>query len=123
MTEQVISFEHINAHGIHPHENVVELTNTTSSLINMETGVYSRVEAQWDTTSATFTKSIKEKIKKEDRYAKVELASNMDEIYKTSWKPGGTMVGGQVNASRVEKSGSDHLGRWSWVDLRGKRTR
>ena len=47
----------------------------------------------------------------------------MDEKYKTSWKPGRTMVCVLRTkwASRVEKSGSDHSGRWSWIDLRGER--
>ena len=41
----------------------------------------------------------------------------MDEIYKTSWKPRGTMMGVSGKwVNRVEKSGSDHLGRRNWVD-------
>ena len=76
-----------------------------------ETGVYSVVEAQWDTTCPKFYKMIKQKIKAKDTYTKVSFASNLDETYLSSWKPGGIMVGALGRwASRVAKSGNDGLG-------------
>ena len=77
--DHVISFEHINAHGINPHDDFVELKNTMNILENIEAGIYSLVETQWDMTSPTFCKYIKDTIKKEDRYASMALGSNMDE--------------------------------------------
>ena len=80
----------------------------------MEAGVYSLVEAQWDTTNSLFSKYIKDTIKKADKYAYVETSSNMDEEFETSWKPGGTLIGISGRwASRSESSGSDNMGRWS----------
>ena len=49
---------------------------------------------KWDTTSTSFCKCIKETIKESDEYAKIEIASNMDEVFESSWNPGGALVGG-----------------------------
>ena len=47
--------------------------------------------------------------------------SNQDDHFESSWKPGGTMLGVSGKwASRAETTGSDKMGRWNWVDLRGK---
>ena len=44
----------------------------------------------------------------------------MDEEFESSWKPGGTLVGISGRwASRAESSGSDYMGHWSWIDIRG----
>jgi len=122
--EDVISFEHINVNGINSHDQFVELTNTMGILDNMEAGVYSLVETQWDTTCPTFCKRIRQTILGKDKYAKVSFASNMDETFLTSWKPGGTMIGASGRwASRVKNYGNDNMGRWSWMDMRGKKGR
>lgn len=45
----------------------------------------------------------------------------MDEAYNNNWKPGGTMIGVYVRwGSSAETKGSDHMGRRSWVNLRGE---
>ena len=62
--DQVISFEHISVHGVNPHDNFVELSNTMGILNNMEAGIYSMVETQWDTTSSSFKKLLKTKSNK-----------------------------------------------------------
>ena len=122
--ENILSFEHINVNGIRPHDDFIELKNTMGILHNMEASVYSLVETQWDTTCPVLARNIKDIIKKEDTYAKVEFASNQDEHFEKSWKPGGTMIGVSGKwACRAESTGSDHMGRWSWVDLRGKKGR
>ena len=81
-------------------------------LENMEASVYSLVETQWDTTCPFLSTNIKETIKKEDTYARVEIASNRDEHFENSWKPGGTMIGvSEKWACRVESTGSEYMGR------------
>jgi hypothetical protein len=91
------------------------------SLEAMGASVYSINETKWDTTCPTFCKYIKQTIKKKDQYAKVAFSSNEEEIFDGNWKPGGNLLGvSGVWASRVEKSGTDPLGRWSWAVLRGK---
>ena len=67
--DSLISFEHMNIHGIISHDEFVELTNTMGTLEAMEAGIYSTVENQWDTTSPSFNKYIKETIKKKDKNA------------------------------------------------------
>ena len=120
--QDIIFFEHINITGINAHENFAELTNAMGILTTMEAGVYSMVETQWDTTCPIFCKFFTEKLKAHDTYAKAAFGSNTDESFITSWKPGGTLVGVSGRwASRVAKSGTDALGRWSWMDLRGKK--
>ena len=121
---EIISFEHVNINGINSHDNFVELSNTMGIIETMETGVFSVVETQWDTTCPKFYTMIKQKIKAKDTYAKVSFASNLDEEYLTSWKPGGTLIGASERwASRVNKSGNNKLGRWSWLDMRVEKGR
>ena len=111
-SENIISFEHINVNGINPHDDFIELQNTMGILQKMEAGVFSMVETKWDTTSPSFCRYIKETIKKTDEYAKIELGSNNDEFFETSWKPGGTIVGVSGKwASRAESGGNDPIGR------------
>ena len=119
--EEIISFEHINVNGVNAHDDFVELSNCMGILENMEAGVYSIVETQWDTTCPKFCKYIRETMRTKDKYVKAAFSSNMDESYLISWKPGGTMLGVSGRwASRVAKTGNDPLGRWSLIDLRGK---
>ena len=48
----------------------------------------------------------------------------MEEIFTSDWEPGGTLLGvAEIWASRVEKLGNDEMGRWSWINLRGKQGR
>jgi len=120
-TEEIISFEHINVNSTNAHDNFVELCNAMGILENMEAGVYSVVETQWDTTCPIFCKFIQEKMKEKDKYVKALFSSNMDESYLTSWKLRGTMIGVSGRwASRVTHTGNDPLRRWNWVDMRGK---
>ena len=80
----MITFEHITVHGINPHDGFIELKNTMGILGTMEADIFSLVETQWDTTNPSFCKFIKDTIKKEDKYARVEIGSNKDEKYDTS---------------------------------------
>ena len=46
----------------------------------------------------------------------------MEEKSESFWKPGGTMIGISGKwASRERARGSDELGRWSWITLKGKK--
>ena len=49
--DSLISFEHINIHGISAHDEFIELKNTMGIIEAVEARVYSIVENQWDTTS------------------------------------------------------------------------
>ena len=61
-------------------------------------------------------------MREKDKYVQAAFGSNMDEIYFASWKPGETLIGASDRlSSRVATSGNDHLGRWSWMDIRGER--
>ena len=88
-SKNLISFEHINVNGINPHGDFIELQNSMGILNKMEAGVYIMVETKWDTTSPSFCKYITETIKQSDAYAKIEMGSNQDEFFESSWKPGG----------------------------------
>ena len=63
-------------------------------------------------------------MKAKDKYSKASFSSNMDETYLTSWKPGGTLIGtSEWWASSVSNTRNDPLGRWIWMDIRGKKGR
>ena len=58
-------------------------------LEEMKAGMYSVAETQWNTTSPAFCKYITTNIKFKDKYANASIASNMDEEFLNTWKPGG----------------------------------
>ena len=44
--DNIITFEHINSHGIYPHDEFIELTNAMGILNTTDAGVYSLVETR-----------------------------------------------------------------------------
>ena len=64
LNDNIITFEHINVHGIDPHDDFIELTNNMGILNTMEAGVYILVETQWGTTNNSFKKYIQTTIRK-----------------------------------------------------------
>ena len=119
--DNIISFEHINANGLNTKDNFVEIQHFLRTLQGINAGVFSVNEHTLDTTQPLLMKRIMETTKSVDPYMKVEMASCRFETAHNHWKPGGAMVGVSGKwASRICGRGSDPLGRWSWVDLRGK---
>ena len=60
-------------------------------------------------------------LKINDTQAKVQLSTS-PELFPNKYKPGGTITGvsGKLKG-RIDKYGSDELGRWSWITLEGKK--
>jgi len=60
-------------------------------------------------------------MREKNKYGQATFSSNMDETYLTSLKPDGILIGVSGRwTSSVATSGNDHLGRWSWMDIKGK---
>ena len=95
-SKNIISFGHINVNVINPHDGFIELKQSMDILTKMETGVDNIAETKWNTTSPSFCKYIRETIRKSD-YANIEMGSNMDKFFESSWKLGRTLVGYQEN--------------------------
>ena len=52
----------------------------------------------------------------------MEYAFYIEETFDSSLKPGGTVVGvSRTWSSNITHSGVDILGRWSWVEMQGKK--
>ena len=121
-SEEIITFEHINLNGINPHDNFVELTNIYGILKTMQAGVYSFNKHNLNTSNQLLMKAFWDKVKFEDKFAKVAISSNQDSKFNNSWQPGGTMIGCAGKWSgRVSSTGIDRMGRWSWLDVLGKK--
>ena len=122
--EEIISFEHININGINSNDNFVEMDNIMGILQSMEAGVFSINEHNLDTTDALLMKKFFEVVKRHDKYAKIQIASNENESFEYSWKPGGTLLGSLGKwAGRICGEGRDPMGRWSWLDFMGKKSK
>ena len=72
-SKDIISFEHINIHGINSHDSFIELSTVMGILETMEAGIYSVVETQWDTTCPKLCKMIRQTMKAKDIYSKSSL--------------------------------------------------
>ena len=117
----IITFEHLNVNGINTKGGFTELDHVMRVFQCMEAGVVSINEHTLDTTKPRLMKKVAEVLNAVDKYARHELSSNLHCQSDTNWKPGGTMlnISGKW-ASRWRSQGSDPLGRWSWMDLKGK---
>ena len=111
--ETIISCKHININEISLHDGFIDLQNPIDMLQKIEVGVYSMVDTQWDTTSPTLCKNIKDTIEQSNEYTDVEMSSNMDEFFESSRKPGATLVGVLSKwASRAESRWLHGYKRW-----------
>ena len=117
----MISFEHINVNGLSTKNDMYEIDEVLGTLKDMEAGVFSLNEHTLNTAKPTVMKKLWESSRRIDPYAKLSVASCTKDKSDSTWKPGGTLLGVAGRwASRVMNQGSDPLGRWSWMELRGK---
>ena len=91
-TDMLITFKHINVHGLNPRDDIMDFNNAMDILNKIEAGVYSLDKTQWDTTNPTFHKYIQQTIKKYNKYSQVEFGSNINKEYNKNWRPGGTLI-------------------------------
>ena len=119
--ENIFTMEHINVDGISAREGMVEYQNVLGAFKHMEAGMFSVSEHTLDTTQSRVRRRMYDLKIKVDAYAKIEAGSCGGETTESWWKPGGTLLGISGRwASRLKEQGSDRMGRWSWMDLRGK---
>ena len=119
--ENIFSLEHINVNGLSTRNGMVEVENFFGIMQDMEASVFGVAEHTLDVAQPVVKKLVRDTSKKVDKYAKLEMGTCSTETAEYHWKPGGTMIGVSGRwSSRVMGQGSDELGRWSWVDLRGK---
>ena len=122
-SDEIITFEHINLNGINPHNNFIELTNLYGIIKKMGTGVYSFNKHSLNTSNKDLMKRFWDKVKHQDKFAKVAISSNKDAQFK-NWQPGGTMIGcaGNGQAEFFQKEKIEWEGGAGWI-CKGRKAR
>ena len=85
----------------------------------LQVDVYGLHEVNLNTSCPHIRHAVITTLKISDTQAKVQLSTS-PELFPNKYKPGGTITGvsGKLKG-RIDKYGSDELGRWSWITLEG----
>ena len=121
-TRDTIRLFHINHNGINYHNDYLEWEMSLAYLMDMQVDIFGITEANLDFNNRIVKDDFIQKGNFFDSYMHMAVSSSLQKVGKTPFKMGGTVTG--VNgcwSGRVERSGSDALGRWSYTSLRTKK--
>ena len=112
----------INMNGITYYNNYLEWEISMAFLMDMQVDIYGITETNLDFENKEVKHEFIQKAKYFDKYMKIAVSASKQKVGQTPFKMGGTATG--INggwSGRVEKSGSDKLGRWSYITVRAKK--
>ena len=121
---ETIRLYHINHNGITYMNDYLEWEMTLAYLMDMQVDVFGITEVNLDFHNRIVKDDFIQKGKFFDSYMQMSVSASHQKIGSTPFKMGGTVTG--VNgcwSGRIEKSGSDPLGRWSFTSMRTKRNK
>ena len=112
---------HLNTGGLHPRGGHAEYRLLLNNLQQTHSDIYSINEHCLDTSQPSIKKDLYEAGKITNKYSTQYFGSS-SETFPNTYKPGGTMLGttGKISG-RLEANGTDTKGRWTWVQLTGKK--
>ena len=123
-TRETMRCFHINHNGINYHNDYLEWEMSLAYLLDMQVDIFGITEANLDFHNPIVKDEFIQRGKFFDSYMHMSVSSSLQKVGKTPFKMGGTVTG--VNgcwSGRVERSGSDVLGRWSYTSLRTKKNK
>ena len=116
-----IRFMHINTGGINPQAGYTEYKILLTNLQQIHSDVFSVNENCLDTSQPKNQKELYDARKAINKYSTHIFHTSLESFPK-AYRPGGTMVGTTYHISgRIEDKGTDNKGRWTWVQLTGKK--
>ena len=111
----------INMNGVTYQNKLLEWEISIAFLMDMQIDIFGLTEINLDLDNRIVRDEFAQRVKHFDKYMKLAVSASKQKVGKTSFKMGGTATG--VNggwSGRMQKSGSDKLGRWSYITLRAK---
>ena len=113
---------HINHNGITYNNEFLEWEMSLAYLMDMQVDVFGITEANLDFNNRIVKDDFIQRAKFFDQNMHMSVSSSLQKVGKSPFKMGGTVTG--VNgcwSGRVERGGSDSLGRWSYTSLRTRK--
>ena len=113
---------HINHNGITYHNDYLEWEMSIAYLMDMQVDVFGITEPNLDFNNKIVKDDFIQRGRFFDSYMHMAVSSSLRTVGKTPFKMGGTVTG--VNgcwSGRVQRSGSEKLGRWSYTSMRTKK--
>ena len=116
-----VRFYGINIHGIAHDNKYAEGQHFVEAMKLLQVDVYGIQEVNLNLSCPHIQHDVLTTLKINDNQAKMQISTS-PELYPNKYKPGGTITGvsGKLKG-RIDKCGSDYLGRWSWITLEGKK--
>ncbi len=114
----------INMNGISYHNKYVEWELIQQLLHDMQIDLYSITEPNLDLNSGTVRETLRKTVRQQDPHAMMVTSASKQQLDVTPFKMGGTIMhchGGWTG--RIKRSGSDPLGRWTFMALEAARNK
>ena len=117
-----IRFFHHNINGIQSTKTDFCTDQLHQNLVEAQASIYSLNEVNIDFVKPEVKRSFIQQTKKWDKHSHLSISTSPDQPTKYLYKPGGTVLGVTGPwSNRVESSGTDTCGSFSWTTLRGHR--
>ena len=113
---------HINLNGITYQNNYLEWEMTIAYLMEMQVDIFGLTEVNLDLNNGIVKDKLIQGGKHFDPYLRMAVSSSKQEVGKSPFKMGGTVTGSNgCWSGRIQKQGSDRLGRWSYMSLQAQK--
>ena len=116
-----IRFFTINHNGITSYNDYLEWEMAIATIVDMQVDIFGITEPNLDFNKGIVRENVTQKARHFDKYMRLSLSSSKQKISTSPFKTGGTITGTNgCWSGRLEKAGSDVMGRWSYLALRGR---
>ena len=112
----------INHNGITHHNDYLEWEMSLAYLLDMQVDIFGITEPNLDFHNRIVKDEFIQRGQFFDKYMKLTVSASLQTVGKSPFKMGGTVTG--VNgcwSGRVERSGSEKIGRWTYTSMRTKK--
>ena len=115
---------HINLNGVTYQNNLLEWEMTIAFLMDMQIDIFGLTEINLDLNNGATKDKLIQSVKHFDKYMKIATSSSLQKVGDTPFKMGGTVTGSNgCWSGRIQRQGSDILGRWSYMALQSRKGR
>ena len=121
-TSNTIRCFYINHNGITYHNDYLEWEMSLAYMMDMQVDIFGITEPNLDFNNRIVKDEFIKRGHFFDTYMKMSVSASLQKVGPSPFKMGGTVTG--VNgcwSGRVERNGSDKLGRWTYTSLRTKK--
>ena len=111
----------INLNGVTYQNNLLEWEMTIAFLMDMQVDIFGLTEINLDLNNGVVKDRLIQSSKQFDPYLRLTTSSSLQKVGDTPFKMGGTVTGSNgCWSGRIQKQGSDKLGRWTYMELQAR---